>query len=174
MMLRLPEEEQYRILWEKYGMTEDEVKKHKVAGFSYYDLDKAAMYAFVAQKPLEDVLALRRDYAWMKIELLLGITPQLLHDRDLLRKAHCAEKWWGIDAKEVYRLFMAGYPIHHIKLAWIISQHSSMTMDEVLLSRKKSVSWFDWAQQTLGIAPDDLKSWIRQYPNPSIAKKSNT
>ena len=49
-----------------------------------------------------------------------------------------------------------------------------MTMDEVLLSRKKSVSWFDWAQQTLGIAPDDLKSWIRQYPNPSIAKKSNT
>ena len=66
MMLRLPEEEQYRILWEKYGMTEDEVKKHKAAGFSYYDLDKGAMYAFVAQKPLEDVLALRRDYAWMK------------------------------------------------------------------------------------------------------------
>lgn len=152
-------------------MTEVEARRHKEAGFSYYDLDKAAMYAFAAEKPVEEILALRKDYAWMRIEVLLHITPQILHDRELLRKAQCAEKWWKIPAKEVYRLFMAGYPIHHIKLAWIIEQHSAMTMDEVLASRRKSVRWYDWAEQTLGIAPEDLKAWIRQYPNPSTPRK---
>lgn len=173
MMLRLPEEEQNRLLWEKYGMAETEAKRLKASGFSYYDVDKAAMYAFVAEKPVEEILQLRRDYAWMKIEKLLRITPQLLHDRELLRKAQCAEKWWKIPAEEVYRLFMEGYPIHHIKLAWILAQHSSMTMDEVLASRRKCIRWCDWAKETLGIAPEDLKAWIKEYPNPSTPRKQN-
>ena len=89
-MLGLPEEEQYRLLWEKYGLSEEKARALKGKGFSYYDLDKGSMYAYVAQKPLEEVLELRRENPWMKVELLLNITPQLLHDRDLLRKAECA------------------------------------------------------------------------------------
>ena len=55
-MLGLPEEEQYRLLWEKYGLSEEKARALKGKGFSYYDLDKGSMYAYVAQKPLEDVL----------------------------------------------------------------------------------------------------------------------
>ena len=141
-MLGLPEEEQYRLLWEKYGLSEEKARALKGNGFSYYDLDKGSMYAYVAQKPLEDVLELRRENPWMKVELLLNITPQLLHDRDLLRKAECAEKWWGIKADLVYRKFMEGYPIHYIRMAYIISQHSSMTVEEILEKRKRIIPFF--------------------------------
>ena len=48
-MLGLPEEEQYRLLWEKYGLSEDKARALKGKGFSYYDLDKGSMYAYVAQ-----------------------------------------------------------------------------------------------------------------------------
>ena len=171
-MLGLPEEEQYRLLWEKYGLSEEKARALKGNGFSYYDLDKGSMYAYVAQKPLEEVLELRRENPWMKVELLLNITPQLLHDRDLLRKAECAEKWWGIKADLVYRKFMEGYPIHYIRMAYIISQHSSMTVEEILEKRKRSVKWAVWAQENLGIAPEDLKRWIKEMPNPSVAKKA--
>ena len=150
-MLGLPEEEQYRLLWEKYGLSEEKARALKGKGFSYYDLD---------------------ENPWMKVELLLDITPQLLHDRDLLRKAECAEKWWGIKADLVYRKFMEGYPIHYIRMAYIISQHSSMTVEEILEKRKRSVKWAVWAQENLGIAPEDLKRWIKEMPNPSVAKKA--
>lgn len=170
-MLQLPEEEQYRLLWVKYGLPEEKARELKGKGFSYYDLDKGSMYAYVAQKPLEKVLELRRENPWMKIELLLGITPQLLRDRDLLRKAECAEKWWGIKSDLVYRKFMEGYPLHYIRMAYIISKHSSMTVEEILESRKRSVKWAVWAQENLGIQPEDLKKWIQEMPNPSVAKK---
>lgn len=171
-MIRLPEEEQYRLLWEKYGLTEEKAKELKAQGFTYYDLDKASMYAYVAQKPLEDVLELRRENPWMKIELLLDITPQLLHDRDLLRKAECAEKWWGVKAELVYRMFMEGYPIHYIRMAYILSLHSDWTVEEILHNRRRSKKWAVWAQENLGIVPEDLKRWIKEMPNPSVAKKA--
>ena len=69
-MVRLPEEEQYRLLWEKYDMSPEKAKELKAKGFSYYDLDKASMYAFVAEKPVEEILELRRENPWMKIELI--------------------------------------------------------------------------------------------------------
>lgn len=171
-MLGLPEEEQYRLLWVKYGLSEENAKELKAKGFSYYDLDKGSMYAYVAQKPLEEVLELRRENPWMKVELLLHITPQLLHDRELMRKAECAEKWWGIRSDLVYRKFMEGYPIHYIRMAYILSKHSSMSVDEILEKRKRSVKWAVWAQENLGIAPEDLKRWIKEMPNPSVAKKA--
>ena len=169
-MVNLPEEEQNRLLWVKYGLSEERAKQFKEKGFSYYDLDKGSMYAYVAQKPLEEVLELRRENPWMKIELLLHISPQLLHDRELLRKAGCAEKWWGIKSDLVYRMFMKGYPIHYIRMAYIISQHSSMTVEEILEKRKRSVKWAVWAQQNLGIAQEDLKRWIKEMPNPSVPR----
>ena len=171
-MVGLPEEEQYRLLWVKYGLSEENAKELKAKGFSYYDLDKGSMYAYVAQKPLEEVLELRRENPWMKIELLLHITPQLLHDRELLRKAECAEKWWGIRSDLVYRKFMEGYPIHYIRMAYILSKHSSMTVDEILEKRKRTQKWAAWAQENLGIAPEDLKRWIKEMPNPSVARKA--
>lgn len=171
-MLRLPEEEQYRLLWEKYDMSPEKAKELKAKGFSYYDLDKASMYAFVAEKPVEEILELRRENPWMKIELILKITPQLLHDRDLLRKARCAEKWWGISADLVYRKFMEGYPIHYIRMAYILSLHSDWTVDEILEKRKRSVKWAVWAKENLGVDPEDLKTWIKAMPNPSVARKS--
>ena len=170
-IVRLPDEEQYRLLWVKYGMPEEKAKELKAAGFIYYEIDKASMYAYVAQKPVEDVLELRRENPWMKIELLLGITPQLLHDRELLRKAECAEKWWGISAKLVYRKFMEGYPLHYIRMAYILSKHSDWSVEEILEKRKRSVKWAPWAQENMGIAPEDLKRWIREMPNPSVARK---
>ena len=82
------------------------------------------------------------------------------------------QKWWGIKADLVYRKFMEGYPIHYIRMAYIISQHSSMTVEEILEKRKRSVKWAVWAQENLGIAPEDLKRWIKEMPNPSVAKKA--
>ena len=170
-MLGIQEEEQYRLLWVKYGLTEEKAKELKGKGFAYYDLDKGSMYAYVAQRPLEEVLELRRENPWMKVELLLHITPQLLHDRDLQRRAECAEKWWGISSDLVYRKFMEGFPIHYIRMAYIISLHSSVTVEEVLEKRKRTVKWAVWAQENLGVAPEDLKRWIKDMPNPSVPRK---
>jgi hypothetical protein len=47
-----------------------------------------------------------------------------------------------------------------------------MTVEEILEKRKRSVKWAVWAQENLGIAPEDLKRWIKEMPNPSVAKKA--
>ena len=44
-------------------------------------------------------------------------------------------------------------------------------VEEILEKRKRSVKWAPWAQENMGIAPEDLKRWIREMPNPSVARK---
>ena len=110
-MLGLPEEEQYRLLWEKYGLSEEKARALKGKGFSYYDLDKGSMYAYVAQKPLEEVLELRRE----------NLPEKLAHMAEL--KSSCLERLLTIpgmervgdgEAPHILCMSLPGYPSANI------------------------------------------------------------
>lgn len=173
MLKQLPENEEIRILQVKYGLSPQDIKRFKSEGSTFRDMDKGGLYAYISNRPLEQVLQLRKYYPWMMIEKKLGLTPDIIHDKTLRYRSECAERWWNMDAKKVYHLMDEGYPRHSIKLAWILSLHSSMKVEDILKSKDRTISWKAWADKNLGINPDDFTGWIQQYLNPSMPRKNS-
>lgn len=172
LLRKLPESEEIRILYEKYELSANDVIGFKEKGFTFRDMDKGGLYAYISGKPLGDILKLRKYDCWMMVEKKLNLTPNLIYEKTLRYRAECAKRWWGMDAEEVYDLMKEGYPRHSIKLAWILSNHSSMKTQDILREKNRTISWKAWAENRLGIKPSDFTEWITKYLNPSMPRKS--
>lgn len=171
MIKKLPEEEQIRILGVKYEMTAAEVRRYLAEGFRYMDLDKAAFYAWAADVSLDDVLALRREDPWGIIERKLGLNPQKVETARALLRARCMKRWWGFDEARTYAALGAGYPVHWVKVAWLLSEKSGMKMETILRTRKRTQKWGAWAEENLGIPGATVMELIKAHRNPTLPKK---
>ena len=162
----LTDQEKEKILWEKYEIPATRALVLIHSGTNFRDIDKAGLYAYVADRPIEDVLALKKDESWTRVEYLLHITPQAYHDRHLMQRAHLLSKWWGIDEGKALSAMQKGYAMHHVKAAWVLSKHSDLTMEEILRDRKYSETWPEYAKRLLGVDKETYDRWIGEYPNP--------
>lgn len=171
MRVKLPEEEQIRILGVKYEMTPETVKKYLAGGVRYMDLDKGALYAAAADVSLDDVLALRKENPWGVVERLLGLSPDTLEAGRRHFRANCMKRWWGFDEIRSYAALSDGYPMHWVKIAWVLSEKSNASMEDILRTRKRTTSWGAFGEENLGIPAADVMALIKAHRNPSLPKK---
>lgn len=171
MIVKLPEEEQIRILGVKYEMSETEAKKRLAEGVRYMDLDKAAFYAWAADCAIDDVLALRKEDPWGIVERKLGLNAQKMETARALFRAQCMKRWWGFDETRTYAALGQGYPMHWVKVAWLLSEKSGMKMETILRTRKRTQKWGEWAESILHIPAADVMALIKSHRNPSLPLK---
>lgn len=160
-------EEMQLVLSSKYRVTPENTKRLIESGVSFQDLQKAAMYSYVSGKTVDDVLAVKKDAVWGRVQVLLHITPELYAKKNLQLRAENMERWWGLPAKLSLPYMKEGYPMHWVKIAWILSKHSNWTVDQILKDRKPAESWKDWSKRNLGITPETYDAWINEYKNPT-------
>jgi len=162
----LTDQEKEKILWEKYDIPSYQADVLIHSGANFRDIDRAGLYAYVAEKPIEEILALKKDESWTRVEYLLPISPETYHDRRLMHRAHLLNKWWGIDEARALAAMQKGYAMHHVKAAFVLSKHGDLSMEDILAKRKYSESWPEFAKKYFGVDKETYDQWIGEYPNP--------
>ena len=92
-------EEMQTVLSQKYFVTPEEMKSLIDSGTSFRDLERAAKLSYVSGKPVKDILALKKDEPWQRVEVLIGAVGEKAYQKDLELKAVNLERWWGIPKK---------------------------------------------------------------------------
>ena len=69
---QLTMEEMQTVLSQKYFVTPEETKSLIDSGTSFRDLERAAKLSYVSGKPVKDILALKKDEPWQRVEVLIG------------------------------------------------------------------------------------------------------
>lgn len=160
-------EEMQTVLSQKYFVTLEETKSLIDSGTSFRDLERAAKLSYVSGKPVKDILALKKDEPWQRVEVLIGAVGEKAYQKDLELKAVNLERWWGIPKKVGLRYMRQGYPMHYVKVTWILAKHSDWTMDAILKDKKYGENWKAWCKRNLGIDGETYDAWIGEYKNPT-------
>lgn len=155
------------VLSQKYFVAPETTKALIEKGVDFQDLNRAALYSFISGKSVEDILALKHDEPWQRVEVLIGAVGQKAYDKKLELSAINLERWWKIPKKVGLSYLKKGYPMHYVKVAWVLSKHSDWTMDAILKDKKYPENWKAWCQRNLGITPETYDEWINEYPNPT-------
>lgn len=160
-------EEKIRILQGRYDISKEEAISLLGKDISFRTLDKICFWSVISRRPAEDVMALKKDNPWDRLSVLLKVSPQAYHDRRLALRANQIHRWWGFDEKSSFKAMQEGYPMHYVKIAWILSKHTGKPMKFFLEDRKASESWKSYCKRTLGISEDMYDTWIDEYRNPT-------
>lgn len=164
---QLTMEEMEIILSQKYFLTPEEARAHLEAGVNFRDLERAALYSYVTGKTVDEILAVKKDETWQRTAYLIGAVGQRMYDRQLEWKAENLHRWWGIDRGTALRYLREGWPMHYVKIAWVIAGHTDWTMEAVLADRKYTESWKDWCARRLGVSGETYDKWISAYVDPA-------
>lgn len=57
-------------------------------------------------------------------------------------------------------------------MAYLLETKTGKPMEEILAIKTKSTKWKPWAEEHLGVAPEDLAKWILETRNPSLKPKA--
>lgn len=155
------------VLSQKYFVTPEEVKALLAEGEKFQDIQRAALYSYVTGRPVKEILALKKDEPWERVAVLTGAVGDRMYEKSLELDAENLYRWWGIDKKMALHYLKQGYPMHYVKVAYVISKHSDWTVDAVLKDKKYGENWKAWCKRHLGIDGATYDAWIGEYKNPT-------
>lgn len=163
----LTADEKAMILEAKYNMSKEKANTLAKRSESFRDVERAVTYAALSGRSENELLAMNQKEPWSRIQYKLGISPGAYSTAMLLARADRLSRWWGMDEEEAKQLLKEGYPMHWIKIAWVLSHHSDWMVRQILDSRTKDMSWKEWAASHLTITPETYDTWIEDYKNPA-------
>ena len=164
-------EDQIRSIHYKYEIPEEKIKTLLDEGIRFLEIDKAALLAAVAGVSIDTILAMRKEDPWSRIRKKLSLTAQAYEQKYLAHRAKRLSRFYGIGENRALALLTEGYPIHWIRLAYLLEQHTGRKAEDILAQRSKSEKWKPWAEKNLSVSPEDFTSWIAETRNPSLPRK---
>lgn len=128
-------------------LPEEEIGKYFDEGIAYKELKELCLHAYIAKRPLAEVVDLRKKYTWTRAKALLGLTPQKIYDGTLAYKADRLYRLAGIDKKTSIKYMKMGYASHQVKRAYFISTHCDKPLLEILEMKTRQLKWGDVAEK---------------------------
>ncbi len=166
-----PEADQIRSLHYKYEIPEETIKKLIADGYRFLEMEKAALLSCLSDESIEDILAMRKQDPWGIIQKKLDLTPEVYHQRFIAFQARKLHRFYGMEETRAAALLEEGYPLHWIRLSYLLEQHTDQTLETIIHSRTKAEKWKPWAEKHLGVSPEDFTKWIAETRNPSLPVK---
>ena len=80
---QLTMEEMQLVLSSKYRVSPTDTKRLIDSGVKFQDLQQAALYSYMSEKSVDEVLALKKHEVWTRVQYLLGITPAKYGEKNL-------------------------------------------------------------------------------------------
>lgn len=146
-----------RVLSENYLFKKEEIAKYCDEGLSFSEIDLMCLYAYLAEKPLASVIAMRSKYTEHQIEKKLGLTPGLIHEKVIAYQARRLEDRFGIAAKLTKDYMTKGYAMHHVATAYLTAPICGKDFDTVLAAKIPSKRWTTVAEE-LGLTQEQYKT----------------
>lgn len=168
---QMTREDEIRSVSQKYEMDKEKVRDILERGVRYADVDKAALFACMTGKDIEEVLALRREEPWGRVQVRLGITGDRYDEKYFSHRARRLHRFYGVEETRAFNALKEGYPNHWIRLAYLLEVKTGKKMEEILAVKKKTPKWKEWAEINLGVKPEDFSQWIMETRNPALKPK---
>lgn len=160
-------EEQVHLLHEKFQYPSDDIRSW-LCRAPFRDVEKALLYAWMAQCSPEKVLDMRKREPWTRILKHMDLTPDRWQARWNDFCADRLHRWWGVNEKQALRLLKAGWPMHYVKMASLLSHHLSMDMETILRQRTRECRWKEWAVHRMGMDSAVYDRMMKAGRNPSL------
>ena len=168
---QMTREDEIRSISQKYEMDKEKVRDILERGVRYADADKAALFACMTGKDIEEVLELRREEPWGRVQVRLGITGDRYDEKYFSHRARRLHLFYGVEEDRAFNALKEGYPNHWIRLAYLLEVKTGKKMEEILAVKKKTPKWKEWAEINLGVKPEDFSKWILETRNPALKPK---
>ena len=94
---QMTREDEIRSISQKYEMDKEKVRDILERGVRYADADKAALFACMTGKDIEEVLALRREEPWGRVQVRLGITGDRYDEKYFRHRACRLHRFYGVE-----------------------------------------------------------------------------
>ena len=144
-------------LAETYGVSKETVLNQFTSGAKFRDIHRAAFLAKASDKPLDEVLALKKsDNTWKDVAQTLGVTRE---KAKATRHGLVADRFsakLGFDRAATLDLLGQGYKPRDIAFAGLLAENTGKPTADVLALKKINNNWRDVAQ-TLGVSDETLK-----------------
>ncbi len=172
MIREMTEEDVIRSVHHKYEIPEETVKHLLSEGVRSADIDKAALISCLSGKEIGDILALRKEQPWGRILKNLGLTGTVYEEKYNAHRARRLHRFYGIEEARAKKALEEGYPNHWIRMTYLLEMKTGKKTEDILAMKTKSEKWKPWAEEHLGIPPEELSRWIRETRNPSLKPKT--
>lgn len=134
---QMTREDEIRSISQKYEMDKEKVRDILERGVRYADADKAALFACMTGKDIEEVLALRREEPWGRVQVRLGITGDQYDEKYFRHRARRLHRFYGVEEDRAFNALKEGYPNHWIRLAYLLEVKTGKKMEEILAVKRK-------------------------------------
>ena len=99
---QMTREDEIRSISQKYEMDKEKVRDILERGVRYADADKAALFACMTGKDIEEVLALRREEPWGRVQVRLGITGDRYDEKYFRHRARRLHRFYGVEETRAF------------------------------------------------------------------------
>ncbi len=123
---------------------------------SYQELEVMCLYAYLAEKPLAKVMAMRNKLTVGQIRVALGLTPDKYRAGVIEYQARRLHERFDIPEDLTRDYLKKGYAMHHINVAYLLAPMCGKTMDEVLAAKVPSKRW-ETVAEALGVNKEQYK-----------------
>ena len=105
---QMTREDEIRSISQKYEMDKEKVRDILERGVRYADADKAALFACMTGKDIEEVLALRREEPWGRVQVRLGITGDKYDEKYFSHRARRLHRFYGVEKDRAFKALKEG------------------------------------------------------------------
>ena len=168
---QMTREDEIRSISSKYELDKEKVRDILERGVRYADADKAALFACMTGKDIEEVLALRREEPWGRVQVRLGITGDRYDEKYFRHRARRLHRFYGLEGGRALNAVEGGDTNNWIRLADLHGVNTGKKIEGILTVKKKTPKWKEWAEINLGVKPEDFSQWIMETRNPALKPK---
>lgn len=127
---------------ELYGVSQLALLKHQAGGMKYRELRRAAYFASISGKSLDEVIALKAEHKnWKSVSQALAITKEQ-------HKAHSQQLFAarlqlrnGTPKETSLALIQAGNKLRDVAIASALAKESGKPVNDVIAMKAKDVKW---------------------------------
>lgn len=144
-----------RILHEDYLFSEAELGS-LYDNFGFEGAEDICLHAYMAKKPLAEIVSLRDKYSWERMKYVIGLTPEVYFNRCVDYQARRLAERMDIPQKVTKKYMHMGYAMHHINTAYLLAQKAGADIGAVIALKTPKNSWNDVAAK-FGLTQDDCQ-----------------
>lgn len=124
--------------------------------FGFEGAEDICLHAYMAKRPLSEIVKLRDKYSWERMKYVLGLTPEVYFNRCVDYQARRLAERMDIPQKVTKKYMQLGYAMHHINTAYLLAQKAGVDISKVIDLKTPKNSWNDVALK-LGLTKDECQ-----------------
>lgn len=147
---------------EVYGVSQVALLKYHAGGMKFSELQRAAYFASISGKSLDEVIALKGDdKTWKDVSQTLNISKeQHKAQRQKLFAARLQQRT-GIAKETSLAMLQEGCKLRDVAMAGVLAKHSGKSASEVINMKQNDRKWRDVATE-LGMDKQQFSKALKQ------------